>query len=153
MAPGLAQAGQMGRKLSMRQEHAIGPGLHAHEHALRHRPQWGKGGSIEFQSREPRRTAPGPPPTPHSTRALSVCAAPKTGPLQALVRGDPPYDAGATRRIVACSCCFSFAAVLSIDLVAHAAHRLNQGTCEALVDLLTQVVNVDIHDIGERLQV
>src|SRR6266568_4207538 len=46
---------------------------------------------------------------------------------------------------------YSFGALLRFELVAHAAHHLDQRMREALVDLLTQIVDINIDDVGECL--
>src|SRR5436853_991111 len=103
---------------------AIDP--HACEHVGQRWPQWGPGESIGLPNRGPRRTAPGLHPILCSTRVLSECVVLEIGPLRALVKGGPFCAGEATRRT--CSCSYSFVAVLCFNLVAHAAHRLNEWT-------------------------
>ncbi len=47
----------------------------------------------------------------------------------------------------------SFLLLPGLDFIAHTTHRFNERMREALIDLVTQVMNVDIHHIRKRFHV
>src|SRR5258708_11037790 len=65
----------------------------------------------------------------------------------ALVCGGSSSDEEATRERCSCACWCSFVGLLRFDLVAHATHRLDARTREALVELVPQGMNVHVHHI------